>query len=1180
MSGQAGQLLVGIAGAAVGSFFGMPQLGFLAGSLIGSFIFKPPGTSVGKMSDLKVTSSTYGAPIQKGYGHGRVGGNIIWSPPIKENSDSDDGGILGGKGGPEVTTYTYTWTGAVAICAGPIVDVTRIWADTKLVFDKTGQTDPRDLTQFNVNPIFYLGTEDQMPDPIMEAAEGVGEVPAHRGMAYALFNNIPLADYGNRVPNFSFEVVFSGPPDAVQTGIEYDTDTGGDVDGPDDIHAVLDGPGRRMFFFGQGAGTGGVIRCDLSTGAQQAYRKANDVFLGFGETDGVDASASSVMGLDGYLYLGAGLSNTGPVYKVDPDALVAVASFGSHTSDTQNKHDHFTTTGQMIPFNLGGVNYMLCSSVANAQLGVFCTDSMSVISSDFTVLFPDEQRLGVCGAQQRSDGFGTAFAVGHVAGFGGGITDSINIYEITVSGAGTPGYSLIASIPPVAVNTHWTHFNDVSKPIYDASDGTVIVGFSSPDTVPSGSGNHYFVKINPNGGSIMWVCPVNDIDFDQVYTTHGEFSFLGTAAETYTGAADTSASGFRGVFTIQTDDGSYVRTDWPVTAAGEQQIYDGAGGEIIINGSLNGFFTNAWGRLPINRAVGAGVPVGGIVSDLCSQVGLTADDIDVTDLAGKTCEGYIVNQQQTTKDSLSPLALAFLFDGVESDYKLKFVSRGHSSIASIPPTDMAIIDTNTNSVMQETRTQEIDLPREISIQFLDPTHDYQQATQYMRRSFSPVKTMNSSQSNSIGLPLVMEPDDAKQLAEVLLYTAWQSRVGYKVQTGWRYLKYDPTDMVTLNSLDGLTVLTRISEMNVGADLKVDIQALAEAAGTYNPNSTAYGGEFPQQVINGGGYTRLFLLDTPLLRDVDDGGRSFSRMYYAAGGVGDGWPGVELYRSADGSAYADLGGQTSTAKWGSALNVLPDTDTPFGTDFTSQLVVSMSQGGDSLASCTNLQMLNGANAAALLNPLTGVVEIIQFQNVTQNTDGSYTLDTLLRGRRGTEVYTGTHTVGEVFILLTTASGQVSTGGSMFNQALGDLGLPRFYKPVTRGQTFSDAPVTVFTDTGRALKPYAPVMQAAATSGSDIAISWERRTRVGGAWRDGLGTVSLNEDSESYEVDVYDGTGTTVLRTLTATSTSVTYLAADITTDFGSPPATLTMAVYQISGEVGRGFSKKVTVEVAP
>ena len=45
----------------------------------------------------------------------------------------------------------------------------------------------------------------------MEAVEGAGLVPAYRGTAYVVIEDLDLAPYGNRVPQFSFEVMRPAP---------------------------------------------------------------------------------------------------------------------------------------------------------------------------------------------------------------------------------------------------------------------------------------------------------------------------------------------------------------------------------------------------------------------------------------------------------------------------------------------------------------------------------------------------------------------------------------------------------------------------------------------------------------------------------------------------------------------------------------------------------------------------------------------------------------------------------------------------------------------------------------------------------------------------------------------------------------------------------------------------------
>src|SRR5262249_12391447 len=109
---------------------------------------------------------------------------------------------------------------------------------------------------------------------------------------------------------------------------------------------------------------------------------------------------------------------------------------------------------------------------------------------------------------------------------------------------------------------------------------------------------------------------------------------------------------------------------------------------------------------------------------------------------------------------------------------------------------------------------------------------------------------------------------------------------------------------------------------------------------------------------------------------------------------------------------------------------------------------------------------------------------------------------------------------------------------------------------------------FTDTGRSLKPYAPAHVAGERDGSgNLTITWQRRTRLDGSWRDHV-DVPLGEESEAYQVDVMDGAD--VVRTIAATSPTAAYSAADQTADFGSPQASVTVRVFQMSASVGRGL----------
>jgi hypothetical protein len=86
------------------------------------------------------------------------------------------------------------------LSARAILSVGRIWAEGKLLRGAAG--DFKTATGFRL----HLGGEDQAVDPLIASAEGAA-TPAYRGAAYAVFEMLQLADFGNRIPSLTFEVI-------------------------------------------------------------------------------------------------------------------------------------------------------------------------------------------------------------------------------------------------------------------------------------------------------------------------------------------------------------------------------------------------------------------------------------------------------------------------------------------------------------------------------------------------------------------------------------------------------------------------------------------------------------------------------------------------------------------------------------------------------------------------------------------------------------------------------------------------------------------------------------------------------------------------------------------------------------------------------------------------------------
>lgn len=671
------------------------------------------------------------------------------------------------------------------------------------------------------------------------------------------------------------------------------------------------------------------------------------------------------------------------------------------------------------------------------------------------------------------------------------------------------------------------------------------------------------LKFDPSTGTILWSTPIPSGVGERVGLNHSRVQ------NGIYGHMD----GARG-WAIRTSDGElfYDQSGWPDSLTGNSVWWDSKTNTVIGVGGTTGI-----AKWIFFRGSGQGVGLDTIVSDLSQRAGLVASDIDVTDLSGQSVPGYMLSRQTTIRGAIQPLASVFFFDGIESDYVLKYLLRdGKSTLATVPQQDLAVLDDNTGEFFRENRIQEVELPLRFSLTYMDKDKDYLQAVHNAKRILSPVPTMSSRNEMGLSIAAALSTDFVKQSAEKALYSAWIERSSYTVQLPWTYIPLDPSDIVDISMDDGTLFRTRFVQTDVGLGFTIDVAAISEDVAQYTSTILSDGGdsglvqEFLSETV-----TKVIILCSPLLRDSDDVGRSHSVLYFLMGGYGQpGWTAGTLFKSAEGTEYSEVGSVISEMAWGSAANALGDVSDPFSTDETNTLTVFMNTGADELVSVTQLEMVNGANPAALIHS-NGDVEVIQFRDVTVNDDESRTLSGLLRGRRGTEIFAGGHTAGDTFVLL-----QAEDGGTI-PLALSEKDQTRFYKAVTSGQLFEEALLTTKASPLNDLKPYAVVGHSATLGGGDdITVDWERRTRVGGGLQDGTGSVPLSEDSEEYEIEIFDGPGGTEVREVTGlTSSTYTYTSANQVTDGFSPPLSqLTVKIYQISAQVGRGFVEEVTIDV--
>jgi len=545
----------------------------------------------------------------------------------------------------------------------------------------------------------------------------------------------------------------------------------------------------------------------------------------------------------------------------------------------------------------------------------------------------------------------------------------------------------------------------------------------------------------------------------------------------------------------------------------------------------------------------ASAPLAELVAQILNDYGFS--DFDAGALHG-IVPGYVVERIMAARDALQPLELAYFFDSLESAGQIKFRHRG-SEAAVMTLSEDGLVETRPDgALLSFTRGQETELPASAKLRFLSAGHDYQQAVAEARRLAGA-----SGRTAQADLAIVLDEALAGQIAQTWLFETWAARERANFVLPPSALGVEPGDLVRLmqRGRNSLVRVTEIIESGVRtvAALASDPDVYGAAAVSERPAR----GAPPVQI----GSPTLAFLDLPLLdaaRDAADG-------YVAAVQVP--WPGgVAVYASAQSSGFGLRTVLAAPATMGRTLNALAGG--PEGrVDWANRMTVQLSHG--SLTSADLVSVLGGVNAAAI-ETSAGIWEVVQFLDAELVGASTYELRGLLRGQAGTdEAIASSLEAGARFVLL---DGALQSAGITFDQ----LGLPYNwrYGPANRG--IGDASYTTQTHAfkGVGLRPYSPVHIRGARAGNgDLTLTWIRRTRSGGDNWD-ASEVPLSEDVEGYEIDIMSGS--TVMRTLSASSPSALYAAVQQVADFGAAQASVDVRVSQVSARYGRGSAAAAIV----
>jgi hypothetical protein len=561
--------------------------------------------------------------------------------------------------------------------------------------------------------------------------------------------------------------------------------------------------------------------------------------------------------------------------------------------------------------------------------------------------------------------------------------------------------------------------------------------------------------------------------------------------------------------------------------------------------------------------------VGEAIELIATDGAIASDEVDAP--IDDALDGYTPRGPMVVAQKLSPLMIAHELVSWEDGPVLRFLKREDIPELAIDELLLAA-RAEGESVARPLQVHDVDHePAErVNVRFQDTTKNYQSG---LRAGFR--QSLSTSIVRTYDLPVNMTPERAEVLAQRLVLLDEVSgrslslslppslvdqiheamRLTFTAEgRDWKVFVLG-VDRGVAGVLQVRCVEDQPQIFEIGAGDSLDFlgddgsASATLGAGTQHRSAAALPLEF-------------HVIDCPSLRDEH---QDAPGLYVAAGltSQSESWTSVSMFESLDpdGETWSRVMILREQATIGFTLTELGEADAGVW-DETNTVDVELTSG--ELESVTQLSCLNGQNRILLGG------EIIGFRRATSIGENQYRLSGLLRGLRATEGEITEHEAGDRVILLT------GPGIYFHRLSIASVGMTRYLKAVTPGGILDEFETVAIAPDGNNVKPFAPCNVSGARDGSNnLTISWTRVTRAIVRLLSPQ-AIPVLEPEEGYEIDVYDGTWTTVLRTITSSTTSASYSAADQTTDGLTPGNPVNVRAYQTSDLLRRGFAATATV----
>lgn len=1164
-------------------------------------------------------NSQYGSAIPLVFGSDKLKGNVIWAYSEPKYYTIQE---TGEQGAYQLIDF------ALALCEGEIVDVLRIWSGTNLIFDNTADTDANGIVQADANgnlaslqiditdpdgPLgnvavsakttkftVFRGTETQLPPARMIQIEGGCATCAHRGVAYLFVENYVSAD--GSVPDFSVEVLSNTQGLVPRSYFAYPT--------PQEefnnalTHVLVYDPSYNTITAhsidqtGSGAGLNveGYTLINNTT-----FEQIRQLVVETNFTGSLTFRSRQLCTLSNGHYLqGASLGNAHTISVINAYTGLVNDTLGPGTATLTN----MTSTG------FASLQDTCMSFVARGADGlpkdIFFGVSTFGGSYAFAQIDPDNNTINMlsfengvftsgdnilsypiqltAAAQQANPTFadGTTSTYGTnvlcIAANSNGEDVECEVWVVSYDNEYV-GASPLAPVSTQIGTISMSNFfgegitTRIHKMMYDPGDNCVIIvatgheaGFTQYDRM---------IKYNPYTGAVVWSVPVS-------FPASGYQSWAPSEMIVNSTYAWIDWAYDR-IYQINTVDGTVTAAVYDMaaqslpstTATGVGQFYNGFENSITY---VSYTTAKKITKVYLGRTARAAVAVNSVVSQLLKRVGVSDELIGIDDLTTLTLDGYTINSPNTLQAIYTELATVFSFDVIESNGQIVYKGRGSASVDTIPHEDLADVDAN--GWLAERNDPDFAAARKIAITYRDTDREYETNVQSFVLPKYTNLAFDADAPIEVTVPIVLDSETARALAEILLYAkvAYETSFNFRLPTRYKHL--EPGDTITLTMSDTRDVVCRIREMSIGSDGMIEVQAVYEDPDIYTDQVDVFGitGRFTGSTITQ--LDPVIDIDVlPIPFAYPNVLQDYEANYLYTLAIFNTIEGQTLLQrdfkvSIDGAEEFLVPGAASFPTWGTVLTP-PGVPVAYqSTDRDSEIVVKMlSTTGATLASAASEDALIN-NSLMNLAVIGG--EMFQFQTVTDNGDGTYSLTNLIRAKFGTDPNMQ-HYSGERFILLG------DNNGNLDYDSFRTLTVPFGETPakVIRARMVSNNPFQnpcIKRVVATNLRPYSVGgLEAAYDISGNADFEWQYRTRYNGEWvDDGTEFQPFTDGAQEYTLWLTDDLSTfafddpaTYLRKETVSTPSYQYTTANQTADgFDNTTNDLYILVHVSSSVTGQ------------